>query len=134
MYSVLLIIHLFLSIVLVVSILLQAGKGGGLAAAFGGGGPSETVFGGRGAATFLTKLTTVVGILFFITSFSLALLSRHVEGPRSLIDRETESRMAEPQPYLPGAIPLEEESTEEAPPADAGGAGETGNTGDQVQE
>ncbi len=122
MYSILLIIHLFLSIVLVVAILLQAGKGGGLAAAFGGGGPSETVFGGRGAATFLTKLTTVVGILFFVTSFSLALLSRHTEGPRSLIDREMQETTAEPQPYLPGAIPLEEtEEAGEVPPAGEAG-------------
>jgi preprotein translocase subunit SecG len=134
LYSVLLIIHLFLSVVLVVAILLQAGKGGGLAAAFGGGGPSETVFGGRGAATFLTKLTTAVGILFFVTSFSLALLSRHIEGPKSLIDRERQTTTVEPQPYLPGEIPLEEsEGQEQPPPAGSKQAGEAGQTGEQAK-
>ncbi len=118
MFSILLVLHVFLSLVLIVAILLQSGKGGGLAAAFGGGGPSETVFGGRTAATFLTKMTTVVGILFFITSLTLALLSKHAEGPKSLIERESQ-HVVEPQPYLPGTIPLEEEG-QEAP------AGETG--------
>jgi len=118
LFGILLVFHIVLSLVLIVSILLQSGKGGGLAAAFGGGGPSETVFGGRTTATLLTKITTVVGILFFLTSFTLALLSKQGDGPRSLIERESQGTV-EPQPYLPSTIPLEEE-IQEAPPADAG--------------
>jgi len=119
LYGILLVFHIILCLVLIISILLQAGKGGGLAAAFGGGGPSEAVFGGRTAATFLTKLTTVVGVIFFLTSLTLALLSKQTDGPRSIIDRETQGTV-EPQPYLPSTIPLEEEELQEAPPADAG--------------
>lgn len=119
MFGILLVFHIFLSLVLIVAILLQAGKGGGLAAAFGGGGPSETVFGGRAAATFLTKLTTVLGILYFLTSFSLALMSRHAQGPTSVIEREVQRGTIEPQPYMPETIPLEE-GGEEAPVGDVG--------------
>jgi preprotein translocase subunit SecG len=110
----LLIFHVFLSLVLVVAILLQAGRGGGLAAAFGGGGPTETVFGGRGAATFITKLTQVVGVLFFLTSFTLAFMSRRTEGPSSLIEREMRTT-TEPAPYVPGELPLEEGAEQTAP-------------------
>jgi preprotein translocase subunit SecG len=115
LFGVLLVFHIFLSLILVVAILLQAGRGGGLAAAFGGGGPTETVFGGRGAATFITKLTQVVGILFFLTSFTLAYLSRSTEGPSTLIEREMQTT-TEPTPYVPGELPLEEGAPE--PPAE----------------
>jgi preprotein translocase subunit SecG len=119
LFGILLVFHIVLSLILIVSILLQSGKGGGLAAAFGGGGPSETVFGGRSAATFLTKLTTVVGILFFLTSFTLAILSKQGDKPSSLIQRENRGTV-EPQPYLPSTIPLEEEGNQQTPPAEAG--------------
>lgn len=69
----LLIVHVLACIVLIVSILLQAGKGGGLAGgAFGGmGGGSSAVFGGTGAATFLSKVTTYVAIVFGLTCIGL---------------------------------------------------------------
>lgn len=121
MFAVLLVFHIFLSFVLIVAVLLQAGRGGGLAAAFGGGGPTETVFGGRTAATFITKLTQVVGILFFITSFTLAYMSRRTEGPSTLIEREMHTT-TEPAPYVPGELPLEEGT--ETPPAEQS-SGET---------
>jgi len=68
----LLVIHVLACIVLIVSILLQAGKGGGLAGgAFGGMGGSSAVFGGTGAATFLSKVTTYVAIVFGLTCIGL---------------------------------------------------------------
>lgn len=64
------IIHVTVSVFLVIFVLLQAGKGAGMGAAFGGG--SATVFGGRGPATFLQKLTTVMAFIFMLTSIALA--------------------------------------------------------------
>jgi preprotein translocase subunit SecG len=55
-------------------ILLQTGKGAGMGAAFGGGG-SQTVFGPRGAGSFIGKVTAVIAIMFMITSIILAKLS-----------------------------------------------------------
>lgn len=66
------VVHVFVCLFLILVILLQAGKGGGMGAAFGGGGAGGTVFGGRGAATFLTKLTAVCAGIFMLTSMVLA--------------------------------------------------------------
>ncbi|MEN6374963.1 MAG: preprotein translocase subunit SecG [Smithella sp.] len=69
MYTFVTIIHIFASLVLVLVVLLQAGKGANMGAAFGGS--SQTVFGSSGAGTFLGKLTAGVAIIFMITSLAL---------------------------------------------------------------
>ena len=76
MYIPILILHIIVSFIMVSVILLQAGKGGGLAETFGGGGGGSqmTIFGQK-ASSFLTKATTVSAVLFLCTSLSLAVLS-----------------------------------------------------------
>src|SRR4029079_9633651 len=53
------IIHILVCVFLILVVLLQAGKGGGMGIAFGGGGGSQTVFGSSGAGNFLTRLTSI---------------------------------------------------------------------------
>jgi preprotein translocase subunit SecG len=65
------VLHVLVCIFLILVILLQAGKGGGMGAAFGGAG-AQTVFGGRGAQTLLGKVTSVSAAIFMITSVTLA--------------------------------------------------------------
>jgi preprotein translocase subunit SecG len=65
------ILHVLVCVFLILVILLQAGKGGGMGAAFGGAG-AQTVFGGRGAQTLLGKVTSISAALFMITSVTLA--------------------------------------------------------------
>ncbi len=72
MTTVLLIIHVLVCISLILLVLLQGGKGAEIGAAFGGS--SQTLFGSRGAATFLSKLTTGAAIIFMLTSLSLAVI------------------------------------------------------------
>lgn len=74
MYLALAIVHLIMCFVLILIVLLQTGKGAQMGSAFGGG-ASQTIFGTRGATTFLGKLTTVAAIIFMLTSLSLAILS-----------------------------------------------------------
>ncbi len=74
MYTLIVIIHIIVCAILVGVILLQAGKGADMGAAFGGS--SQTIFGSRGAATFLSKLTVVAAVLFMITSLSLSVLTK----------------------------------------------------------
>ena len=62
------IIHVVVCLLLILIVLLQSGKSADLAGAFGGGG-SQTAFGARGTATFLSKLTTGAAVIFMITSF-----------------------------------------------------------------
>ena len=74
MNTFLLILHVLVCLVLILVVLLQRGKGSDMGAALGGGG-SQTVFGGRGAGNFLTKLTTGAAIGFMLTSLSLSYLT-----------------------------------------------------------
>ena len=67
--------HVIVAVALVGIILMQRGKGADMGAAFGGG-ASQTVFGSQGSGNFLTKMTTILAILFFVTSFSLALYAK----------------------------------------------------------
>ena len=73
MIALIVILHVLVCVFLILVILLQAGKGSGMGAAFGGA--SQTVFGGRGAAPFLAKLTTATAIIFMVTSMTLAYFS-----------------------------------------------------------
>ena len=73
------IVHIIVCLILILVVLLQSGKGADLAGAFGGGG-SQTAFGARGTATFLTKLTTGAAIVFMITSLSLSLINSKGKG------------------------------------------------------
>ena len=103
METAVLVLHFFVCLFLISVILLQAGKGADIGAAFGAGG-SQTVFGPRGAATFLTKVTTVVAILFIVTSISLArFAAKGREGKKSVI--ETAQPVPIPQPAAPQPDP-----------------------------
>ncbi len=75
MSTLVVIVHVLVCVVLMLSVLLQAGKGGGMGAAFGGGGNTGTVFGGSGAGGFLRKITVGAATLFMMTAMSLAWLS-----------------------------------------------------------
>jgi preprotein translocase subunit SecG len=69
------ILHVIICICLIIVVLMQSAKGEGLAGAFGGSGITGAVFGGRGAATFLSKATTVLAIAFFLSCIFLSFLS-----------------------------------------------------------
>lgn len=72
------VVHVFASVVLVVVILLQVGKGAEVGSAFGGS--SQTIFGASGPGTFLEKLTGTMAAIFVVTSLALAYLhsGRHI--------------------------------------------------------
>jgi preprotein translocase subunit SecG len=78
--TLLVILHVVVSLVLILIVLLQSGKAGDLSTAFGGGG--ETLFGTR-AGTFFSKLTTILAIVFMITSLTLAIVTAKGIGPLS---------------------------------------------------
>src|SRR5215472_8945191 len=78
-------VHILLCFLLIVVVLLQSGKAADLAGAFGGAG-SQTAFGPRGAATFLSKATTWCAIMFMLTSMALVLRQdRAVGGYNSIL-------------------------------------------------
>lgn len=83
MYTATVILHLIVCFLMIAAILLQAGKGAEIGAAFGGS--SQTVFGSRGPGTFLSKVTVAAAVIFMLTSLGLALLSKQ-ENVASVID------------------------------------------------
>lgn len=104
MISFLTVLHIIVCILLIVSVLMQSSKGGGLAGMFGGGGSMSGVFGGRGAASFLAKVSLWLGIAFGVTSISIGLLSiRNTGRTKSLIQEalERERSAASPASVLP---------------------------------
>ncbi len=107
MYVVVLILHILVSLILMVVVLMQSGKGRGLAGTFGGGGGNQTLFGGRGAVDFLGKATWVLGGAFMVTSLTLAVLTsaKFTGGGagRGLIPKSTTSAPLLPPPEaVPG--------------------------------
>jgi preprotein translocase subunit SecG len=87
MQTVLVVLQLFISIALIVVVLLQKSEGG----AFGMGGSGSGLgglFSPRGAADTLTRATTVLGVLFFLTSIALTILSQQggQQRPASILD------------------------------------------------
>ena len=68
------VIHIIAALSLILTVLLQAGKGAAMGSGLGAG-SSQTMFGSSGAGNFLTKLTTGIAILFMVTSLTLAVFS-----------------------------------------------------------
>lgn len=71
--NLLLVVHLIIAVTIVVLVLLQQGKGSEMGAAFGGG-SSQSLFGARGSANFLSRITSALVTVFFLTSLVLAYL------------------------------------------------------------
>lgn len=86
MQSIALVLHVILSVGVIGLVLMQHGKGADAGAAFGSG-ASATVFGARGSASFLTRTTTILAVLFFTTSIFLFYLAAHRDSTvRSVTD------------------------------------------------
>jgi preprotein translocase subunit SecG len=101
MYVALIVLHVIASFGIIGMVLLQSGKGADIGSAFGGAG-SQAVFGSMGTPTVLGKITTVVAVVFTITSFSLALLGGERSGS---VVREPMPATA-PAPAAPAAPPV----------------------------
>ena len=108
MFGLLLVLLILVGAFMTVVVLLQAGKGGGLASMGGSGAGSDTMIGGRQAATLLTKATWVSGGLFLFLSFVLAVMSSRQTTPQSILRGQFQQAPTAPPPLqLPGTAPAE---------------------------
>ncbi len=126
----LILIHLSACIALIAIVLLQTGKGAEMGAAFGGA--SQTLFGGSGGGSFMSKLTTGAAIVFMITCLMLSFMYRPgVRTGRSVMTdipvEQPKPPPVQPQPVIPEARPVQPEAAGPAsqPPAAAQKAAET---------
>jgi preprotein translocase subunit SecG len=93
MVTLLTVLHIFVCVFLILVVLLQPGKAGGMGAAFGGA--SAAVFGARGATSFLGKLTALCAMVFMLTSIGLSYLATSKEKSlRQEADRQEERAKA----------------------------------------
>ena len=115
MQQFLLIVQILITVALVAIVLMQQGRGADAGASFGGG-SSGSLFGARGPASFLSRLTAGLAALFFANSLALAYISSHTVERRSVVER------VEPQsaPEAPGL-----QGRSEDVPVLPGGAGDS---------
>jgi preprotein translocase subunit SecG len=124
--------HVLIAAAIVGLVLLQRGKGADAGAGFGAG-ASGTVFGARGSASFLSRMTATLAALFFASSLTLAYLGgRRPEAPKSVIDRVTvpQTQAAPPAPTTQ-QVPTNEPVEAEQPGNNAANDTQTGQTPQQ---
>ena len=116
MGTLIVLIHLMACIALIAIVLLQTGKGAEMGAAFGGA--SQTLFGGSGGSSFMSKLTTGAAVVFMITCLLLSFMYRPgVRSARSVmteippVEQPQAKPPVQPQPAVPEAHPVQPEST-----------------------
>ena len=111
------IIHLIVCVLLSISLLMQASKGGGLSGAFGGQSSMGAVFGVRGAGSFLSKTTIVLATIFMLGSLTQGLMKRGSGGEqRSLMQQEAQREgtgsAADLLPPMPGETGISPATTQ----------------------
>lgn len=104
MKTLLLALHIILCFVMIAVVLLHRGKGAELGAAFGGG-SSQTLFGPRGAVTFLNKVATVVAVLFMLSSFFLTYITTRTKSVITDVNVPVQTQPVQPQQPPQGAEP-----------------------------
>ena len=111
------VVHILLCVFMIFVILLQPGKDAGMGAALGGG-AATSAFGGRGAATFLTKLTAFCAMGFFITSLGLSFVGLR-RSAADLIEEKAASAPATPVPTTGTTTPAPSGQAAPATPTEA---------------
>src|SRR2546430_15646472 len=122
LYTFLLTLLVIDCVILMGAVLLQAGKGTGLAANFGGASSSPDAFIGiRQAGNLLTTTSWWAGGVFLGLSFVLQMMSTHTSAPRSVLEKGlgTQPTNTAPAPTSAPAVPLQPAPTTSAPPAGA---------------
>ncbi|HEY7461958.1 MAG TPA: preprotein translocase subunit SecG [Gemmatimonadota bacterium] len=115
----LMVLFFLVSFMLVVVVLLQSGKGGGLAAGFGGSGTGFELLGGRQTASFLHRATTWLGGAFLAIAFAISLLTAHGNRPGSITNAGGAPRPVQQQSGTPEDLQSVVGQDQKAAPAPA---------------
>jgi preprotein translocase subunit SecG len=121
------VLHVIVCLMLMLVVLIQPGKSGGLGAALGGAG-AQQIFGGRGAGNFLTRTTWIAATVFFVTSVTLAYVSTStgdsLEDLAADVQPVKEAEAAKPEEAPAAEAPAPEAPADPAPEAPAAAAPE----------
>jgi preprotein translocase subunit SecG len=121
LHTPIIILHVLVCLVLMLVVLIQPGKSGGLGAALGGAG-AQQIFGGRGAGNFLSRTTWIAMGVFFLTSITLAYISTSTGDSLQNVARRKAADIS-------GPTGKNDKLVGEVPPPVGGSAGSTGTTG-----
>lgn len=134
LYGFLVTFFVIICVLMVVVILLQASKGGGLAGSFGGMGNTGGVLGGRGATTFLQKLTIGLGLTYGVLCLIISLTGYDgsdlpASKTQELIRQTQPANLpgVEPSGNLPTELPADDGSATQGTPEDGGSSDDTNN-------
>ena len=108
MEQIILVVHLVVSLAIIGLIMLQQGKGADMGASFGAG-ASQTLFGSEGSGNALTKATAWLVVLFFASSFGLALVASQQASPTDDLGLELPAVVEEAPMALPDEMPAVED-------------------------
>lgn len=86
MFTVAIVVHITVSVILVVTVLLSSGKGASLGSSFGGSTSSQALFGSAGPAGMLTKITAACAVIFMVTSLYITYVSAHKDSSSIMQD------------------------------------------------
>lgn len=101
MYQLILAAHIIVSVMIIILVLLQHGKGADIGAAFGSG-ASNTLFGSRGTGGFMFKSTGILAAIFFLTSLTLsALVARQYQKTQTIVPSAPSTQVPSPNNSLP---------------------------------
>ena len=119
--NILLVAHLIVAVAIVILVLLQQGKGSDMGAAFGGG-SSQSLFGARGSANFLSRATSILVTVFFLSSLTLAYLYTRQSDSTGVTNSSVTDRI---QPAADAVSESAESAESLTPPDDAAPQGES---------
>jgi len=111
MYGILVFLHVITCLLLVTIILMQASKGGGLAGTFGGA--STAMFGGRGAGSFLSKVTVALAATFMVLAILISLVNVPTDSGDSIVRKMAEEEVVSPAADLPVPLSLPQDEAKE---------------------
>ena len=121
MYTVLLVLLILVSVILIGAVLIQSGKGSGLAASFGGASSSSDIMGSHQMATGIGKATWYLGGVFLLLAYVLAIMSARPTVPKSALDQLTAPQTQAPVQSAPTnaapIVPLQPAPTAPTAPA-----------------
>jgi preprotein translocase subunit SecG len=112
------VLHVIVCLVVMLVVLIQPGKSGGLGAALGGAG-AQQIFGGRGAGNFLSRTTWIAASVFFLTSITLAYISTSTGDSLQNMVKARAAHKAETSGIPAGIPPADTKPEEPAAPSPA---------------
>ena len=118
MEKIIIITHVIIALAMIGLILIQQGKGAEMGASFGSG-ASQTMFGSRGSVNFFTKVTALLAVAFFSTSFSLAIIAKNqssipIDDGVPMVVEEAVIDQAIERPMIEDDVPFLEQVVEQA--------------------